>query len=102
MVTPCVYISDIGIGSLRERSLADIWDCELFALLSDRDKLRDHCPVCDYRSYCGGCRARSYAYTGDITAGDPGCIFNMRQWNKLNAQTESWREADRLTQITGT
>lgn len=102
IVTPCVYISDIKLGSLRERPLADIWDCELFALLSDRSKLGDHCPVCDYRSYCGGCRARSYAYTGDITAGDPGCIYNMHQWDELNTQAENWEDVNRLTQITGT
>lgn len=101
-VTPCVYISDIRIGNLRERSLADIWDCDLFALLSDRSRRGDHCLVCDYKSYCGGCRARSYAYTGDITAGDPGCIFNRHQWDELNSQAENPQDTNRLTRITGT
>jgi radical SAM protein with 4Fe4S-binding SPASM domain len=73
--TPCVYISDVKVGDLREKSLSDIWDCELFAVLSDRSRRGDHCVVRDFRSCCGGCRARSYAYTGDITAGDPGCII---------------------------
>jgi radical SAM protein with 4Fe4S-binding SPASM domain len=99
IVTPCVYISDIKIGDLREKSLSDIWDCELFAVLSDRSRRGDHCVVCDFRSCCGGCRARSYAYTGDITAGDPGCIFNVHQWNELSMQTEDWQD---VTRITGT
>jgi radical SAM protein with 4Fe4S-binding SPASM domain len=99
IVTPCVYISDIKIGDLRKKTLSDIWDCELFAVLSDRSRRGDHCVVCDFRSYCGGCRARSYAYTGDITAGDPGCIFNLHQWNELRMQTEDWQD---VTRITGT
>jgi radical SAM protein with 4Fe4S-binding SPASM domain len=99
IVTPCVYISDVKVGDLREKSLSDIWDCELFAVLSDRSRRGDHCVVCDFRSCCGGCRARSYAYTGDITAGDPGCIFNVHQWNELSMQTENWQD---VTRITGT
>jgi radical SAM protein with 4Fe4S-binding SPASM domain len=92
VVTPCVYISGLKIGNLREQSLTDIWDCDLFATLSDRNKRGDHCPVCGYRSYCGGCRARAYAYTSDITAGDPGCIFNSHLWNELNARAENGQD----------
>ena len=99
IVTPCVYISGLKVGSLRERPLAEIWDCELFAVLSDRSRRSDHCPVCEYRSYCGGCRARSYAYTGEITAGDPGCIFNARLWDELNAQADDRQDSDRLVEL---
>ncbi len=91
-VTPCVYISSLNVGSLREQPLAHIWGCELFAILSDRSRRGDHCPICDYSSYCGGCRARSYAYTGDITAGDPGCIFNSHLWDELNSRVEDSQE----------
>jgi hypothetical protein len=43
----------------------------------------DHCGVCDYRYYCGGCRARARAHTGDIQAGDPGRAFNRQEWEEL-------------------
>jgi radical SAM protein with 4Fe4S-binding SPASM domain len=99
IVTPCVYISGLKVGSLRENTLAEIWDCDLFALLSDRSKRGDHCPVCNYRSYCGGCRARAYAYTNDITAGDPGCIFNVQQWNELNSRTHDDGNSEEFIQI---
>ncbi|MCE5306981.1 MAG: radical SAM protein [Acidobacteriales bacterium] len=82
-VTPCVYISDIEVGSLRRNRFTEIWNNPLFDRLCDRADRSDHCGVCDYRHYCGGCRARAYAYTGDITAGDPGCIYNTRMWKKL-------------------
>ncbi len=99
-VTPCVYISDIRVGNLRSQSLQEIWDCDLFALLSDRSKRSGHCRVCDYHSYCGGCRARAYAYTGDITASDPGCIFNIDLWNSLREQAAGYLEEERLSQTT--
>ncbi len=71
----------------------------MFATLQNREDLRDHCGVCDYRAYCGGCRARALAYTGDIQAGDPGCVYNYHEWDELVAshgtstglQAESWR-----------
>jgi len=83
-VTPCVYISGLKVGDLRRRTLAEIWSNPLFEILSDREDRGDHCGVCDYRQYCGGCRARAYAYTGDIQAGDPGCIYNYHEWQELS------------------
>jgi radical SAM protein with 4Fe4S-binding SPASM domain len=82
-VTPCVYISGLKVGSLRSQSFEDIWNCGLFGVLSDRTNLFDHCVVCKDRAYCGGCRARSYAYLDDIRAGDPGCIHNQALWEPL-------------------
>ncbi len=60
-----------------------------FSVLSDREDRGDHCGVCDYRHYCGGCRARSLAYTGDIQAGDPGCVYNAHEWIELTAGADS-------------
>jgi len=57
-------------------------------MLADREDRGDHCGVCTYRHYCGGCRARALAYTGDIQAGDPGCIYNDHQWQELVAAAE--------------
>jgi len=83
IVTPCVYMSSEKVGDLRRQRLLEIWNCELFDVLSDREDRGDHCGVCDYRNYCGGCRARALSYTGDVTAGDPGCSFNLHEWNEL-------------------
>jgi radical SAM protein with 4Fe4S-binding SPASM domain len=86
IVTPCVYISDVKVGDIRKKSFAEIWNNELFDTLADREDRGDHCGVCTYRHYCGGCRARALAYTGDIQAGDPGCIYNQHQWQELTAE----------------
>jgi radical SAM protein with 4Fe4S-binding SPASM domain len=92
IITPCVYISGLKVGDIRRQTLAQIWDNPLFATLSDREDRGDHCGVCDYRHYCGGCRARAFAYTGDMQAGDPGCVYNYHQWQEL-CQLDEAQEA---------
>ncbi len=85
IITPCVYISGIQVGDIRRNTLHEIWNNKLFDTLADREDRGDHCGVCTYRHYCGGCRARALAYTGDIQAGDPGCIYNQHLWHELTA-----------------
>ncbi len=63
--------------------------CPLFGVLSDRNDRRDHCAVCADRADCGGCRARAFAYLGDIRPGDPGCERSEELWDKLAATNES-------------
>jgi radical SAM protein with 4Fe4S-binding SPASM domain len=90
-VTPCVYMASIEVGDLKRQKLLDAWDNPLFAVLSDRQDRSDHCGVCDFRAYCGGCRARALSYVDDIRAGDPGCIYNRHVWDEVvaSAQRES-------------
>lgn len=82
-VTPCVYIPSVRVGNLKHTAFEEIWDCQLFAMLSDREDRLDHCAVCLDSAYCGGCRARALAYTGDLRAGDPGCARNRKLWDKV-------------------
>jgi len=84
-ITPCVYMPSKPVGNVREAPFRQIWNNPLFATLADREDRGDHCGVCDYRNYCGGCRARSLSYTGDIQAGDPGCAYNKPQWVELTS-----------------
>jgi len=92
-VTPCVYMPNRVIGNLRQQTLkeiiesSDVWD-----LLNDRNARWGHCGQCEFRYYCGGCRARADAYFGDPAGPDPGCIFNVDHWEKLIDQAR----ADRL------
>lgn len=90
-VTPCVYMPSVVVGDLKQQRLMDIWDNPYFLLLSNREDRGDHCPVCDYRPFCGGCRARALSYLGDVQAGDPGCIYNQHVWDEVvrNAQREN-------------
>ncbi len=83
LVTPCVYMP-IEIGDLREERFIDIWDTSAtLKELRTRDNLLGNCSRCDFKNVCGGCRARAYAYTGNIKGCDPGCIKNNVSWNKM-------------------
>ncbi len=76
-ITPCEFLP-IVIGNLRHRHMQDLWrQSEVLRRLRDRSTLQGHCGVCDRRADCGGCRARAYAYTGDVMAADPGCLLNV-------------------------
>jgi len=87
-ITPCVYIPHRVVGNVTHQSIREIWQTNAyFDKLTDRSNLGDHCGACDYRPVCGGCRARADAYTGDILAGDPGCILNQDLWDRLDARS---------------
>ena len=85
-ITPCVYLPHRVLGNIRRRSFIDIFrHNEFWELLCDRDDRTHHCEVCEFKHYCGGCRARADAYFGELNAGDPGCVFNARHWERLAA-----------------
>lgn len=88
VICPCVYLPSKEVGNVRQQRFAEIWRNALFDTLSDREDRGDHCGVCTYRNYCGGCRARSVSYTGDIQAGDPGCIYNAHEWVELTTHAD--------------
>ena len=83
-VTPCVYMPQRVMGNVRDKPLMEIFrDSVFWDILNDRDHRLHHCEVCSFKNYCGGCRARADAYFGQLHAGDPGCVFNSKHWDKL-------------------
>ena len=97
-VTPCVYMSSEVIGDLKRQSLMEIWQDPRFDVYSQREDRSDHCVVCDFRSYCGGCRARALSYLDDMRAGDPGCIYNQHAWQEVLGSVEKPEEISALGQ----
>ncbi len=70
----------IPAGNVRERSLADIYrKSDLFLSLRNPGLLGGKCGVCEFRSLCGGSRARAWALTGDPLAADPTCAYRPRR-----------------------
>ncbi len=85
-ITPCVFIP-IKIGNIRNNGLLDIWhNSKVLKKIRSRAEFRGNCGICKYRNMCGGCRARAYAYFGDIQGFDPGCVHNEKYnlWPKQN------------------
>lgn len=87
-VTACPYI-DTAVGSIRSQSLASIWtEASQFALLRNPE-LEGKCGVCEYRSLCGGCRARPVAQGGSIMASDALCDFNPQGKSLVRVLSDS-------------
>ena len=73
-LTPCPYLPEVA-GDLRTQSFGDIWrSAPLFRTLRE-GTLGGKCGRCEYQKLCGGCRARAFAFEGDVLAADPSCVY---------------------------
>jgi radical SAM protein with 4Fe4S-binding SPASM domain len=89
LVTPCVFMP-IVVGDLRKNSLKEIWDSSrVLDDLRDRTRLQGRCGHCEYKNFCGGCRARAYAYYKKYLAPDPGCIRELDELSTSFALEET-------------
>ena len=80
-IYPCVFLP-IKIGNVIKDGFLNVWhNSPVLNTLRDRDHYA--CSNCPYKYICGGCRARAYAYYGDITAPDPSCTLNEKYWEEL-------------------
>jgi radical SAM protein with 4Fe4S-binding SPASM domain len=84
-VTPCVFMQ-IKVGNLRTDPFETVWNHPTMQLLRDRSDREGHCRTCDYKFNCGGCRARSWGYFGDLRQPDPGCKFNADAWDRVASE----------------
>ncbi len=74
-VYPCGFLP-IPAGNIRERKFSDIYEnSPLFKVLRNPDDLGGKCGICEYRTVCGGCRARAYSLTGNFMTEDPFCLY---------------------------
>ena len=75
-VWPCPFV-EVTAGNVRETEFKKIYEeSEVFINLRNREKtLKGACGACRYRTICGGCRGRAWAYTGDYLAEDPRCFI---------------------------
>jgi MoaA/NifB/PqqE/SkfB family radical SAM enzyme len=64
-------------GNVRTDDLVEVYrEHPIFRSLRDPDLLGGRCGRCEFRTRCGGSRARAYAATGDPLAEDPGCAYD--------------------------
>jgi radical SAM protein len=67
----------LAAGNVREDQIVDIYrSSPLFRQLHDPTQFEGRCGVCDYRTLCGGSRARAFAATGNPLASDPFCRYD--------------------------
>jgi radical SAM protein with 4Fe4S-binding SPASM domain len=66
----------LAAGNVRKDRIVNVYrDSPLFRQLHDPTQFKDRCGVCDYRTLCGGSRARAFAATGDPFGSDPFCQY---------------------------
>ena len=73
-VQGCGYL-EVPAGNIRNQTFGQIWhDSQLFRQLRDLNAIKGKCGICEYKSICGGCRARAYESTGDYLEAEPYCV----------------------------
>lgn len=78
-VQPCGYLP-LTAGNVMQTPFREIWhNAGLFNDLRNLDALKGKCGLCEYRSYCAGCRARAYYATGDYMEEEPYCMYVPRR-----------------------
>lgn len=94
-VTPCPYLPLTG-GNVRERPFADIWQSSPAFQRLRQEAPEGKCGICDFGELCGGCRARAFALTGDLSGEDPWCGYQPVEFVKPQmTSVPAWtREAE--------
>ncbi len=78
IIQPCGYL-ELDCGDLNKNTFQEIWNGSgVFKALRDFSGYRGKCGICEYRRFCGGCRARAYEATGDYMEQEPLCIYQPR------------------------
>jgi heme b synthase len=75
IVQPCGFL-DLNCGDVTRTPFQDIWrNSEHFVALRNYKNLKGKCGRCEYKSVCGGCRARAFEATGDFLEEEPLCSY---------------------------
>jgi radical SAM protein with 4Fe4S-binding SPASM domain len=79
-VYPDQFWRNQKLGSIREKSFAQIWEDPdnsfLMSLKDRKSRLTGRCALCRYLGICGGgLRARAHFHTGQLWAPDPACYL---------------------------
>ena len=78
-VLPCNFMQDYSLGNIRDKPLPELAQKPLMESLACQKDLKGRCKDCKYKHLCGGCRAKAYVKTGDITQEDHTCIMESTQ-----------------------
>ncbi len=82
-VQPCGYLPKVA-GNVLHTPFNQIWESsELFTNLRNLTLLKGKCGVCEYKSFCAGCRARAYYATGDYMDEEPYCMYQPKRMSNV-------------------
>ena len=88
---------NLEFGDIRTDSIQQIMDhmriSEAIKKLADRNNLKGKCGACEFKSICGGCRARAYIYSKDSLNQDPACVYRPKK-SKDSAELANFTNSD--------
>lgn len=77
----------LEFGDIRTDSIDQIMErmrgSDRLKMLADRSNLKGKCGICQFKTICGGCRARAYIYTKDPLNQDPACVYQPKKAQTL-------------------
>ena len=77
-VQPCAYLN-IPLGDVRKIPFDVIWRNNKVLQKLRTMNYQGDCGICEYKSICGGCRARAAFYNeGDFMTEEPWCLYHGR------------------------
>ncbi|MBP2634985.1 MAG: mftC 2 [Firmicutes bacterium] len=78
-VHACQFWGHKTLGNVRKQPLSQIWhnnQDEFLGKLRDKaSHITGRCGECRYKAFCGGCRIRAEAMSGDLWGEDPACYL---------------------------
>ncbi len=77
-VRPCAYLNNT-LGNVKEIAFDKIWTQHPTLKQLRTEEVGGKCGRCDYKTVCGGCRARAFYQTGDYMAEDSSCLYWPRR-----------------------
>jgi radical SAM protein with 4Fe4S-binding SPASM domain len=79
-IEPCVFFP-LTLGNMKTDDFETLWQTHPdLKKLRNKDLEAGNCGNCEYRYYCGGCRARAYGYLHDYLGEDIGCMYNKKTY----------------------
>ncbi|MCK4739479.1 MAG: heme b synthase [Deltaproteobacteria bacterium] len=80
-------------GDIRQEPFSKIWnESKVFKQMRAWDDYNGRCGYCEYRSVCGGCRARAFAFTDDYMDEEPFCTYQPPEKAKIARDKKKEKE----------
>jgi radical SAM protein with 4Fe4S-binding SPASM domain len=78
-VTPCP-LNPVLLGNVKKQHIQNIWLGSPILNQYRGLKYEGQCGKCNYKSICGGCRAKAFISTGNSITSDPTCMLEIRNF----------------------
>jgi radical SAM protein with 4Fe4S-binding SPASM domain len=76
-VTPCP-LNPTYLGNVKKNHVQKIWQASPVLNQYRGLKYEGQCGKCNFKTICGGCRAKAFISTGSNITSDPTCLFEIK------------------------